>query len=64
MQKINEFYQTLEVDSNKAVYGEREVRFAYEMSAIKDLLICDKVYNCNNFKKRKMIQNLVKDIKE
>lgn len=55
MLKINEFYKTLEVDANKAVYGEKEVRFAYELQAIRDLLICDKILNCNNFHKRKMI---------
>ncbi len=64
VQKLKEFFEILEKDENKAAYGEKEVLFALEQSAIKDLLICDKLLKNNNYHKRKVFEKLVEEIQE
>lgn len=51
--KLEEFFKTLDQCPNKVVYGEKEVNFALEENAVKDLLISDNLLRSTNFRLRK-----------
>ena len=53
VQKLEEFFQTLEKSANKAVYGKKEILFAKKEGAIKDLMIVDSLLRSTNFSTRK-----------
>ena len=59
-QKLKEFFKTLENNSNKACYGEKEVNYALQKGAIKTLLITDGLLKSNNFTIRGKFEKLVK----
>jgi len=63
VKKLEEFHNTFLKDSNMAVFGEREVRFAQEQSAIASLLITDGLIRSNNFHLRKKMMALVDQIR-
>ena len=62
-QKLEEFFQVMRADPNKAVYGKLEVKLAHRLGAIKDLLITDEMFRSNDFKDRKRYIQLVNEIK-
>lgn len=62
-QKLKEFFLTLENNSNKACYGEKEIYFALDKGAIKSLLITDGLLKSNNFTIREKFERLVKKCK-
>lgn len=56
VKKLEEFYATFMKNSNLAVFGEKEVRFSHENSAIKSLLITDGLLRSRNYViRRKMV---------
>ena len=52
-QILEDFYQVLSKNSNKAAYGKKEINFAIKHSAIDKLLICSSLLRSNDFNKRK-----------
>lgn len=60
-QVLNQFYKIFSENANKAVYGEKEVRFAIQQQAISKLLISDSLLRSQNFTKRKQYLALYKN---
>lgn len=61
--KLDEFFTILDECSNKVVYGDKEVYFALEEMAIKDLLISNNLLKSTNFGQRKKYMELVEEVK-
>lgn len=64
VRKLEEFYNTLIKNTNMAVFGEREVRYALEQNAISSLLITDGLIRARNFNTRKKMTALVEQVRE
>ncbi|KAF8766872.1 Protein pelota like protein [Argiope bruennichi] len=61
---LEQFYSMLMNEPNKAFYGVNHVLKANEAQAIDTLLISDKLFRCNDVKKRKMFVDLVDSVRE
>ncbi|GBM75288.1 Protein pelota [Araneus ventricosus] len=61
---LEQFYNMLMNEPNKAFYGPRHVLKANEAQAIDTLLISDKLFRCNDVAKRKMFVGLVDSVRE
>lgn len=60
--KLEEFFAVLGKNSHLAVYGQKEVQFACEQQAVKDLLITDGVMKAHNFTRRQHVSALVQRV--
>ena len=64
VKKLEEFYEVFMKDSSLAVFGENEVKFAFDNNAIKSLLITDGLLRSKNFILRKKMSKFVEEIKQ
>ncbi|GFX27239.1 protein pelota [Trichonephila clavipes] len=61
---LEQFYNMLMTEPNKAFYGVNHVLKANEAQAIDTLLISDKLFRCNEVAKRKSFVGLVDSVRE
>lgn len=61
---LDEFYQMLQNDPNRAFYGIKPVEKAAEQQAVEVLLISDELFRAQDLKKRKRYVRLVDTVKE
>ncbi|GFS36107.1 protein pelota [Trichonephila inaurata madagascariensis] len=61
---LEQFYNMLMTEPNKAFYGVNHVFKANEAQAIDTLLISDKLFRCNDVPKRKSFVELVDSVRE
>jgi len=61
---LNDFYDMLKVDSDRAFYGYAHVQSANEKLAIQTLMVTDELFRSVDIKTRKKYVQLVEDVKE
>jgi len=62
VQALQQFYDTLKSDADRAVYGFKQVQSACEQQAIDVLLITDKLFRSSEVSRRKACVQLVEDV--
>eukprot|EP01101_Sappina_pedata_P003217 TRINITY_DN13441_c0_g1_i1.p1 TRINITY_DN13441_c0_g1~~TRINITY_DN13441_c0_g1_i1.p1 ORF type:complete len:400 (+),score=178.16 TRINITY_DN13441_c0_g1_i1:11-1210(+) len=61
---INEFYDMLKKESDRAIYGLSHVKYAISQNAVDALLIADDLFRAQTIQKRKLYVSLVESVKE
>ncbi|KAK3084016.1 hypothetical protein FSP39_006775 [Pinctada imbricata] len=61
---LDDFYQMLQNDPNRAFYGANHVEKAAELQAVETLLITDELFRCQDIKQRKRYVSMVDTVKE
>ncbi|XP_028396701.1 protein pelota homolog [Dendronephthya gigantea] len=61
---LDNFYQVLQNDPDRAYYGVKHVESANEVLAIETLLVSDELFRANDVAVRKQYVNLVESVKE
>lgn len=61
---LDDFYQMLQNDPNRAFYGARHVEKAAELQAVEVLLISDELFRAQNVAQRKRFVKLVDSVRE
>jgi len=64
VQALQNFYDTLTTDQDRACYGYKDVLAADEQLAIDELLVTDKLFKACNFEQRRQYVSLVESVKE
>eukprot|EP01117_Protostelium_nocturnum_P002069 TRINITY_DN1270_c0_g1_i1.p1 TRINITY_DN1270_c0_g1~~TRINITY_DN1270_c0_g1_i1.p1 ORF type:complete len:400 (+),score=74.60 TRINITY_DN1270_c0_g1_i1:133-1332(+) len=64
IKSLNEFYDMLKVDPDRAFYGFRHVELANERQAVSTLLVTDELFRSSDVKTRKKYVHLVESVKE
>jgi protein pelota len=59
---LDQFYETMQQNSDKVAYGEKDVFFANSKDAISDLLISDNLFKTTEFSKRKVYNRIVSHV--
>ncbi|XP_074643940.1 protein pelota homolog [Tubulanus polymorphus] len=61
---LDDFYQMLQTDSNRAFYGINHVEIANEAQAIETLLVSDELFRSSDLEKRKRYVALVDSVRD
>lgn len=61
---LNDFYEMMKNDPNRAFYGLKHVMYANERLAIQTLLISDQLFRSSDIATRKLYVQLVESVKE
>ncbi|RZC55063.1 hypothetical protein C5167_013914 [Papaver somniferum] len=64
VQSLNDFYNMLSTDADRACYGPKHVEFAHEQMAIETLLITDELFRNIDAQTRKKYVDLVDSVKD
>jgi len=60
---LEKFYGVMQNNEHKVSYGEKEVLRCLKLKAIETLLISDHLFRSKDFKKRRVYNDLVDDVK-
>jgi len=61
---LNQFYETLKRDADRAIYGIKHVLHAQAENAIQNLLVLDELFRACNIADRKKYVSLVESVRE